>query len=208
MGKLNKPMKTNSNLLSLILILFLCSCQSKQEKKHNSVNKETILVIYLTGDVETSSRIPCKRMGLNTYYESIVADTVQISHNDFSMINNLLKNQKTSNIESSCDSRIYLKKDSVELCIGNNNCVSNIDNKSIDMDIKTVYLIKCISGYYNFFSKEQLLCDEGIIKYGIPKNYKYQKSSPHIKRKKIVKIILIEGSASDSVRHSLVDAGC
>lgn len=185
-------MKINRLILSLTLALLLSSCQHKSDNKHNNIKEETILIVYFTGDIETLSRITCKIMATNKYYKDIIADTIQISQYDFSRIKYFLRNQKNLKEESSCDSRIYLKMDSIDVCIGNNNCASNIDNASVGIDLKTIYMIKCKSGYYNYFSKEQLLYDESIIKYGIPKDYKYQRSAPNVKRKECVKIIMIE----------------
>jgi hypothetical protein len=176
----------------MLLILFFSSCKYKQENKHTHDKVDTILIVYLTGAVETVSSIDCKSMTNNNYYKRMIADTLRISHNDFYLIRDFLRNQKIRKDDSSCDSRMYIKMDSISVCIGDIYCACNLDGRALDVSLQTIHLIKCKSGYYNYFSKDQLLYDESIIKYGIPKDYKYQRTAPNVKRKDFVKIIMIE----------------
>ena len=189
---MNTIKKISTFLSTMLLILFFSSCKYKQENKFAHDNADEIMIVYLTGSVETVSRIDCKSMANNNYYKKIIADTIRISHNDFSLIRDFLKSQKIRNDESSCDSRMYIKLDSFSVCIGDIYCACNLDGRVVDINLKTIYLIKCKSGYYNYFSKEQLLDDKSIIKFGIPKDYKYHRSAPNVRRKDCVKIIMIE----------------
>lgn len=189
---MNNIKKISIFLSTMLLILFFSSCKYKQENKYAHDKADTILIVYLTGAVETLSRIDCKSMANNNYYKKMIADTIRISHNDFSLIRDSLKNLKVRKDESQCDSRIYIKMDSISVCIGDIYCACNLDGRAVDINLKTIYLIKCKSGYYNYFSKEQLLDDKCIKKFGIPKDYKYQRTAPNIKRKECVKVIMIE----------------
>lgn len=176
----------------MLLILFFSSCKYKQENKYAHDKADTILIVYLTGAVETLSRIDCKSMANNDCYKKMIADTLRISHNDFSLIRDSLKNLKVRKDESRCDSRMYIKMDSISVCIGDIYCARNLDGRAVDINFQTIHLIKCKSGYYNFFSKEQLLDDKCIKRFGIPKDYKCQESAPNVKRKDCVKVIMIE----------------
>ena len=188
---MNNIKRISTFLSTMLLILFFSSCKYKQENKYDHDKADTILIVYLTGSVETLSRIDCKTLANSNYYKNIIADTLRISHNDFSLIRDFLRNQKIRKDESSCDSRMYIKLDSFSVCIGDINCACNLDDHLLYINLKTIYLIKYKSGYYNYFSKEQLLDDKSIIKFGIPKDYKYQRSVPNIKRKECVKVIMI-----------------
>lgn len=189
---MNNIMNISTFISTMLLILFFSSCKYKQENEFAHDKADTILIVYLTGAVETISRIDCKSMANNDYYKKMIADTLRISHNAFSSIRCFLRNKRTRKDESPCNSRMYIKLDSFSVCIGDLYCACNLDDRVVDINLETIYFIKCKSGYYNYFSKEQLLDDKCIKKFGIPKDYKYQRSAPNVKRKECVKLILIE----------------
>jgi len=169
------------HLTIFILLIFALSCVNKQKK---------ILIVYLTGDVEIESPISCDDIEKSQY--SKTAKSLKISHEDFFLLNSFVKRQKMINNNSDCDARIYIKIDSSKICINENNCVCNNTNQISDEDFEAIYILKCRSGYYNYFTKDKLVLDLGIKKFGIPKDYKYHIGYPNIKREEIVKIELIE----------------
>ena len=47
------------------------------------------------------------------------------------------------------------------------------NTRKANNDDKELHIINCISGYYNYFIRQDLFLNKMVMKYGLPKNYKY-----------------------------------
>ena len=177
----------NITILILSIILFNSSC--KKESKMNS--PKAISLFYFTGSIDAINGLSCDYMHNNIEIKKELADTIAISNNDFNRIKNFLNKNELITQGSRCDVRMILEFESNQICIGEFNCITNINEDYIESDLSNIYLIKYLSGYFNYFTKEQLIYDETIKKYGIPNNYKYIESNSPLERKEGVKIIFI-----------------
>lgn len=170
------------------MLLFVNSCANMNDG---------IAVSYLTGCIETSTAISCEEM--KKHHGKIQNDTlIYITKNEFERIIELMNSPRTS--KTGCDSRMYIQHGSLELCVGDLDCLCDINgNNMTDYDTWIVYQIKCKSGYYNHITQDYLEYDNSIKKYGMPKDYKYlydnmnldnkQSFPKHLKRKRYVKVL-------------------
>jgi hypothetical protein len=176
--------KMKYNLIFMALTLFLLSCGTRK--------KDSITVCYLHGMVETPIRITCESMKESAKQEAY-DDTITISANDFEKIKESLKNHKIKKSPYSCDARIIVTTDSFSVCMGDIRCACDLNDNNISIGEEASYLIKWKSGYYNYFEdKNDLMYDEGIKIYGIPKDYKFVGYSRLTPIKQFHKVLILE----------------
>lgn len=144
---------------------------------------DTIVVYYLHGFVDTSISKTClemKKMAMNDESSRFVRyDTICITHSDFLKLRNYVSNpklvpEKIKNV-GGLDSRIVVVYDTLAVSFETttNQYGENSRNEIVYANNEIVYLLKSLSGYYNYFDKEDLLQFFPEIKeFGIPKTYK------------------------------------
>ena len=178
-------------IFKIFLLIVLSSYISCNNKKNDDdiQEKKTISLFYLTGNIETVSKLSCDYFYNNTEIKNESADTIIISLKDFKRIENFSNNSKLITKNSECDVRMILQLENNQICIGESSCITNIYDKKIQTDLSNIYLIKKLSGYFNYFSEEELKNDETIKKYGIPNNYNYIRNSSLLEKNEGVKII-------------------
>lgn len=155
--------------MPLILIL-LISCL-KPEKEKN-LPKDFIKVSYINGFIDSNLSFNCNDEILG---KSHITKEVVISKKDFNIIVELINGiQLTDTIKNeSCDKRMDIRFDSINICIGAFDCIKKEGNSASAND-SLLYLIRSNTGYYNFFSKNDLENFFEIKKWGVPKNYTYE----------------------------------
>lgn len=166
----------------LLLMISLFSCVTKQK----------IQVVYLTGDIEYNSQQSITEVWDNPSVKNRIPKTIKVSKIDFLRLNNYFDGLNILKNRSDCDARMYVKSDAYEYCINVDNLVCNNSDSTSKDDLETIYLLKCITGYYNYFSRDKLYNDLAIKRFGIPKNYKYHYNLPTIKKEEFMKVELIE----------------
>ena len=150
-------------LLIMSLLLLLSSCT-------DTIYDNTITVAYLTGNINTS--VPYEFACLKQSQMNIKADTIIIDSADFKSIYRFLsKSHYTELKNKNCDARIYVSCKNKEVCLGLIDCMVDRRNKVFEQDLKSAYLIKWKSGYFNYYQKEDLEFDATIRLYGIPSDY-------------------------------------
>lgn len=181
-------MKYTFKIFSLVILSLYISC--KENKKDNNIQeKKTISLFYLTGKIETVSKLTCDYFYNNAEIKKESADTIIISLKDFKRIDFFLNNSKLMNKKSDCDIRMMLKFENNKICIGELNCTNNNYGQTLQTDLSNIYLIKKLSGYFNYFSEEELQNDETIKRYGVPDNYNYLKNLSSLERQEGLKIV-------------------
>lgn len=168
--------RTIIRALLLFMSLFLCSCVT-------NTKKDFVKVTFLTGPVETT--VP---FDVNSFkvVDKSDCDTIIIPEKHFSTIKRVLVEHGRDFKTMSCDERIYVLYDTIEVCFGDFNCPM-YNNEHLD---SVVYLIKSLSSYYNYFSIEELKEDPYIDKYGIPDTYKHIEEGYETPRREYVNVFL------------------
>ncbi|MCX6221332.1 MAG: hypothetical protein NTZ69_10115 [Bacteroidia bacterium] len=164
------------NILLLTIVLGITAFCNGIKK--GNVNSNSIEILYIKGSINTRTPIEC---GTITKAKSSYrkGDTLIVDKQKYIEIVNQIKTLKELKADSTlpnCDVRIqcrinYANGDSVKLCIGKFNCLIKDGNIMSKNDI-LVYLIRKYSGYYNYFSKSELLYFPELNKFGIPVDYR------------------------------------
>lgn len=184
-------------ILFICLFFLLCSCQdSKKDTKTDE--RDTIFVSYYPYIFDTNIRISCASMAKESS-EIGLDSIIPIQKDYFDKMKLYIKNKQTIQNTDGCDTRIYIKNGTSELCMGGFvSCLCNINDNILEEDIECTFLIKWKSGYFNCFNKNELIYDKSIEKFGIPDDYNYVENndSPEApnkvtKIKSIKKIALI-----------------
>jgi len=154
-----------------IIISFFISCQGSK----NNTLIESIDISYLKGNIETKKPFFC---GFITSIKPTFSkkDTILTDPQKYKEILAQLLKLRIDSTSSNCDVRIECKvnlsnRDSIKICIGSFNCIMKNGRKMINNDT-LVYLVRRYSGYYNYFTKENLSFFPEIKLFGIPSNYK------------------------------------
>lgn len=148
-----------------------------------SYNPETITVYYLHGFVDTSISKKCSEMrkqAISGRKSDLVRfDTISIAHTDFIKLREYIYNSnvvpKSVRKRTDIDSRIVAVYDTLAVSFETtyHEYGANSRNEIVYTNNEIIYLLKSLSGYYNYFDKEDLLMFFPEIKeFGLPKTYK------------------------------------
>lgn len=154
------------------LVFLLCSCQiSKREAKTDE--RDTIFISYYPYIFDTNIRISCASMAKESS-EIGLDSIIPIRKDYFDKMKLYIKNQQPIQNTDGCDTRIYVRNGTSELCMGGFiSCLCDINDNDLEEDLECTYLIKWKSGYFNCFNKNELTNDKSIEKFGIPDDYNY-----------------------------------
>lgn len=158
-------------LIIYIVVICFLSCSIHRSKSHLS-ETNSIVVWFKKGWVEHSMPVSCSFI-----FERVLdrkADTIiKIRNKDFYSIKKAMKKAKTITQNGYCDAKMFVWADMMKFCICDFNRVYNDKDEQVSFDLSVIYFIRCKSGYYNYFEKEDLLYFEEIKRFGIPADYKY-----------------------------------
>lgn len=168
-------MKYKENILFSFLFIYTimcltsCSVMYKKEMKDN----DTIFVSYYPYVYETNVKTTCKSMA--KIAENLgVYETLECSAEEFDSISSFLcsiTRQMPKN--QTCEARMYVEWKDEGLCIGDLNCLCDMEDYNLENLPEVLYLLRCRSGYYNCLDSMELASDALIKIYGIPSDYKY-----------------------------------
>lgn len=166
----------NKFQITSLLFFLLCLFASCNGIKKNKKNIDSIEIQYLKGPVETMNSIRCDSLERERDL-SLSKNTLLIEkYKEIITQVRALKELKVDNT-TSCDVRMQCKincenGDSIQLCIGESNCLIK-NGKAMQNNDSLVYFIRKYSGYYNYFPKVELPYFPEIKIFGIPQDYKY-----------------------------------
>ena len=167
-------MKTLNCIIPLLCCLCILSCHSRQieEKQEKNETFDTIFVSYKEGIYETSARTPCNLMKEWSVDEE-VSEVVVIAKEHYDAIFSYLsENSNKGNDSTACEARIYVQAANNEICFDDViDCACDINEKSVPVNDYILYLIRSLSGYYNYLDSIDLKLDRLIGEYGVPSNY-------------------------------------
>ena len=173
-GSILMHMKTTSCVFMFFCCLSLLSCHSRQtgEQTGKADSFDTIYVTYHKGVYETSTSTPCKHVKKWAEKKS-VSEVVAISQEDFDIIFSYLsENSNKGDTSMSCEARMYVQVSEYEMCIDDwIGCACDINDNDIPTDEYALYLIRSLSGFYNYLDSLDLQFERLIEKYGMPSNY-------------------------------------
>lgn len=177
------------HLFFLFLFFSIYSCiNSRQEKCINS--KDSITILYYVADVETPTRVT--KEDLASYAGTIqVEEIISIEEHVFEQIKELIIACHSDSLNQSYDARIYLKVDTFQMCLPYYDAMINPQDTAYK-SLKTIYLLKWKSGFYNTKTKDELKLQKLIKKFGFPNDYhyiSYERTKPPFKLARKVVII-------------------
>ena len=94
-----------------------------------------------------------------------------------------------------CEARIFVQVSGYEMCIGTPLCGCDANGNDAPTDNYVFYLIRSLSGYYNYLDSLDLQFDPLINEFGIPSNY----------QKRIFPKIVIMGSPDEYGECEMVE---
>lgn len=137
--------------------------------------------------------------GYHDFYKKVVppvfeeaidepSDTLYISREIYTKLKEYASSQDANNHSNNVDVRLLMTIDTTKSYFGMIPYGYNPSDKVQEME----YLIKSISHYYNFFSRDDLTiyCQE-VNKYGIPKEYHYIDRSKFQVKKEYYRCLLL-----------------
>lgn len=166
-------MKTISCIILFLYCVCIISCHSRQVEKtqEGRDSNDTIFVSYQEGIYETSAPTTCKEMKEWSEDEE-VSEVITINKEYYDAIcSYLIENANKENDDMTCEARLYVQISEHEMCIGDLGCACDINDKDIPANKYILYLIRSLSGYYNYFYSLDLQYDRLIKEYGMPVNY-------------------------------------
>ena len=175
--KMNR--KSNQGAALMYVVPFLCclcmlSCHSRQNRvqQETAESFDTIYVSYHKGVYETSVRTPCSLVKKWSESED-VSEVIVIDKRDYDAIFSYLsENADKGNDSTTCEARIYVQAAENEICINDVIvCACDVNEKDIPANDYALYLIRSLSGYYNYLDSLDLQFDRLIEKFGMPSCY-------------------------------------
>ena len=159
--------------LFIFLTMVSCSHQPKQTEKVDSF--DTIFVTYHKGVYETSAPTPCSRVKERAEKEE-VSEVIAISQEHYDLIFAYLsENSNKGDTSKSCEARMYVQVSEYEMCIDDRiGCACDINDNDIPIDDYALYLIRSLSGFYNYLDSLDLQFDRLIEEFGMPSCYQDQ----------------------------------
>lgn len=162
----------NKGLIIVFYALLCAGCLGNSQ--HREVNHEdTIFVMYHTYIYETSIAEKCR--DLSEFAKSLdIFQTISLEQDTFDSIESFINRHKEKANNNYCEARIHVQMGEVEFCLGDMDCICDIDDNDINASTWYNYLIKWKSGYYNSLDKDNLQWNPLIEYYGIPKDYVHE----------------------------------
>lgn len=177
MGRLSKftLQYQHANMMKYFLFFFSChiilSCGNVRQV--NSINQsDTIFVLYYVTNVETPIRMTKEQIAHHAEMVDL-ENIISLEEKEFKQIENLIKACHNDSTNQEYDARVYLKVDTFQMCLPYHESI--ISSKDIVYKyLKTVYLLKWKSGFYNSMPLDELKYQLLIVNFGIPQDYHFQ----------------------------------
>jgi len=176
-------------------LLFACSCHNGGQKGC-AISTDTIFVYYYVTDVETSIRMTIEELSCHAE-KSRPEEVISIDDGEYELIKKMILACHKDSTNQKYDARIYLKVDTFEMCLPYYEKV--ISKKDVTYKyLKSIYLLKWRSGFYNSIQESEFKYFQLLKKYGIPQDYhfiSYNSLAPPFKLAR--KIALVKKNESD-----------
>lgn len=154
-------------ILGIFCLSFFISCEQSKEKKDIIASFSPSYLDY---------NIPPKCGENNAYYNKD-SEIVLIKEKEFNSIIDRLENLKPSKESNDCSSdfSFFVGEDKYCSCIYDEHLISK-NGQLYKIQDTLLFDLKSALTYYNSRTKEDLKYDPLIQKFGLPKNYKFQRS--------------------------------
>lgn len=160
-------------VIGLLCCANMLSCCSRYSgaRPDKQMVYDTIFVSYQEGLYEASAAITCKQMK-DWSADEDVAEIVVIDKDDYDAICSYLSETSgKGTVREGCEARLYVQVSTYEMCVGDLGCGCDVDDNTLPTDKYALYLIRSLSGYYNYLDSLDLQYDNLINEFGIPTNY-------------------------------------
>ncbi|QNL48675.1 hypothetical protein H8S90_18065 [Olivibacter sp. SDN3] len=163
--------KKNIGLILIVFILLSCTGGSKNfQKEHN----KKIEIYYFKGLVDAA--VPCDKEFSSSEVEDLgqrLIDTavfLEIAERIGYLNKNIDAKEDNCNFRMQCN--LYNENGSKQrLCISQFNCMV-VNGEKVKDDKKLIYLLRKLSGYYNYFDSDVVKSFSEVEQFGVPDSYK------------------------------------
>ena len=184
-------------LIALLCCAYILSCSPQRhgERQKKESFYDTIFVSYQEGIYETSAATTCSQMKEWSVDED-VSEVFVIDKDSYDAICSYLTTVNDNNTtREGCEARLYVQVSAYEMCIGDLGCACDVNDNGIPTDNYALYLIRSLSGYYNYLDSLDLQHDILINEFGIPSNY----------QKRIYPKLAVKGSPDEYGAREIVE---
>ncbi len=184
-------------LIALLCCAYILSCSPQRhgERQKKESFYDTIFVSYQEGIYETSAATTCNQMKEWSVDED-VSEIVVIDKDSYDAICSYLTTvNDNGTTREGCEARLYVQVSAYEMCIGDLGCACDVNDNGIPTDNYALYLIRSLSGYYNYLDSLDLQHDILINEFGIPSNY----------QKRIYPKLAVKGSPDEYGAREIVE---
>ena len=124
-----------------IIIMLIFYPYTINGKKVNRQNSDSIIVIFWKGEIDRSVSCPCSQTFKNA--NAIKTDTtICLNSKYFDKIKNAIKSADVIKNEGYCNSKLFIKIDSMKICLCDFNKAFNANDEQVSLDVSVIYLIK------------------------------------------------------------------
>ena len=175
-------MTTIYKIIALFILSICISCSSEHEME------DSIVVTYFPGLPDFYKDVT------PPVFENVIdkpSDTLYISKEIYTKLKEYASSKEAFEHSNKVDVRLLMTIDTTKTYFGMFPYGYNPSDKVQEME----YLIKSVSNYYNFISRDKLnnIYGQEISKYGIPKEYHYiDRSKFRVKREYYRYLLLVE----------------
>lgn len=175
---MNKKKLITDYILIIIFLFSVFSCKSNSCGGTNDT--DSIVVFYYTGWREFPIRKSLVEMSKRAM-EKKTDTLLYLNDSEYNRVLSII-NHKQYIDNQDIDCRMLIQYDSVKIALGypdifipesDDTCIYGYDQnfKRIQVNANNIYYLRCVCGYYNCFSKQDLMYDKLIRKWGLPVNY-------------------------------------
>lgn len=160
----------------LILVAFLESCSWTATPVAKSFQKKPrcVLFFYTVGYADNSACASPALLKeyLNSNPNCCYSDTLVVSADEMDMIVSIFNSLTPVGIIDRTNKEMYVCMEGKEICISHFEHACNMREEELNMSDTTVYFLKSISGFYNYWNQSMATYSSLLKKFGFPPDYK------------------------------------
>ena len=163
-------------ILGLFSIILFASCEQPKEILHLQVNPEKVIkAVFQPVFIEHNIAPTCDNF--TNKFDDLDSEIVLIKEEKFNSIIDHLENLKPSKVSNTCSSdfSFFVGEDKYCSCIYDERLITK-NGQLFEISDTLLFDLKTALTYYNSRTKEDLKYDPLIQKFGLPKNYKFERS--------------------------------
>lgn len=163
-------------ILGLFTLFLFTSCEQPKEILHLKVNPEKVIkAVFPPNHLDYQIAPTCDN--LTNKFDDLDSEIVLIQEEEFNSIIERLNDLKPSKESNDCSSdfSFFVGEDKYCSCIYDEHFITK-NEQLFEISDTLLFDLKTALTYYNSRPKENLKYDPLIQKFGLPKNYKFQRA--------------------------------